>query len=94
MEEIIYHPLVDMDTSNKVKVPMFATTKKEQMEHHSMWLQEMIHGSFRLFSKDEVPGKELEDIEVYCPTCGKPLKAISDQNDGRRHAIYICTNCR
>lgn len=94
MEEIKYHPLVDMDTNGKIKRAMFASTNKEQMKHHSFWLEEMVHGSFRLFSRDEMPGKELGDIEVYCPNCGKVLKPISDQNDGNRHAIYICTNCR
>ncbi len=94
MEDIKYHPLVDMDTDGKIKAPMFASTDKKQMEHHFLWLEEPVHGAFRLCSAEEISGEQLKDIEIYCPNCGKSLKAISPQNDGRRHAIYICTNCR
>lgn len=94
MEEIRYHPLVDVDTDGKIKRPVFASTRKDQMQHHSFWLEECISGAFRLCSAEEMPGTDLEGLELYCPSCGKKLKALTDQSDGTRHALYICTNCR
>lgn len=94
MEEIKYHPLVDMDTNGKLKVAMFVSTRKDQMEHHKLWLEEPVTGAYRLCSREKTKGKVFNDIEIYCPHCGKLLKAISPQNDGNRHAIYVCTNCR
>ena len=34
VEDIKYHPLVDLDTAGKVKQPMFASTRAQDMERH------------------------------------------------------------
>ena len=94
MEDIKYYPLVDMDTDGKAKVPMFMSLNEKDMERHRLWLEEIIPGSFRLCSSAARPGSEFEDMEIHCPSCGRPLKALSEQRDGNVHALYICTNCR
>ena len=93
MEHIKYHPLVDADTDGSVKVPTFCSTDARAMQKQSMYLEEMIPNRFRLCTTKAVPGKNLNALEIYCPSCGAKLRAISPQNDGERHALYLCDRC-
>lgn len=94
IETIKYHPLVDMDTKGKVKVPMFCSTDLNAMtEHHKMYLEEIIPYRFRLYSSNEMSAEETSDLEIYCPYCGKQLKAITASKDGLRHGLYVCDRC-
>ncbi len=93
MEEIKYHPLVDTDTNGSVKVPMFMSCRKSDMEKHRLYLEEIIPYSFRLCSVEPMVANETENISVHCPYCGKNLKAITGSRNGNRHQLFVCKNC-
>lgn len=94
MTDIKYHPLVDADTDGKEKMPMFlAKDERSVAEHHKLYLAEIVPHHFRLCSSERMPGKVLTDIVIRCPYCGKPLRAISRQQDGTTHALYVCDRC-
>jgi len=93
MMYIKYHPLVDADTDGKVKMPMFCTDNKSNMDRHRFYLEELIPHRFRLCSTASVDTKTADSFSIRCPYCGAELKAISRQTDGTRHALYCCPRC-
>lgn len=92
MREIRYYPLVDMDTDGTEKVPMFFSTDKETVKkHHPFYLEETIHGVFRLISRDGTPTKDT--ASVHCPLCGKPLTIMGRSINAVRQNLYTCRHC-
>lgn len=92
--DIKYHPLIDMSTNESVYVPSFATNRLEQMENHKLYLEERIPGVFRLYSTKNMSGKKFEDKMIHCPSCGNKLTPVSEQKDGKQHALYVCNKCK
>ena len=59
IQKIRYHPLVDANSEGTEKVPMFLTTDPKGVR--SMYLEEMIPGYFRLYSKEPVSTGESDN---------------------------------
>lgn len=92
--DIKYHPLIDADSDGKEKVPMFCITdERAVIRSHRLYLTETVPNAYRLCSSQPMPASAVRDLVIRCPHCGKPMRAISRQTDGTRHAIYLCDSC-
>lgn len=94
MEDIRYHPLKGLAMETGAVTPPPPSLEKKDMEGYPFWLEEIVPGAFRLCSAEDITGSELEDTGLKCPNCGRVLKAVTRQHDGKVHAIYTCANCR
>lgn len=64
IQKIRYHPLVDANSEGTEKVPVFLTTDPKGVR--SMYLEEMIPGYFRLYSKEPVSTGESNKLRIHC----------------------------
>ena len=92
IQKIRYHPLVDANSEGTEKVPMFLTTDPNGVR--SMYLEEMILGYFRLYSKVPVSTGESEKLMIHCPQCGSGLMKIAKTSTTTKLGLYTCDRCR
>lgn len=61
MNPIRYHPLIDADTSETEKTPLFAVEDRKTIrEHHSLWLEEISPANYWLISKEPMKKEAAE----------------------------------
>lgn len=92
IQKIRYHPLVDANSEGTEKVPIFLTTDSKGVR--SMYLEEMISGYFRLYSKEPVSTWESEKLMIHCPRCGSRLMKITKDSNTTKLGLYTCDRCR
>lgn len=87
MFELIYYPLIDMESSGVCKAPMFPCKDRDIIEkHHSTYLEEFLPRRFRLHNKEN----SNVNFNVRCPYCGKQLHCISPTDEYMPTALYSC----
>lgn len=92
IKKIRYHPLVDVDSDGIEKVPLFLTTDFKGVR--SMYLEEMIPGYFRLYSKVPVSTGASDELMIHCPQCGSILVNIAKSSSATKLGLYACDRCR
>ena len=92
MQEIRYHPLIDGDTEETEKVPLFLTTNVDGIR--SMYLSEMVPGYFRLRSKEPVDIRASDKLIIHCPMCGGHLRKMTKSSNETELGLYTCDRCR
>lgn len=90
-QKIRYHPLVDANPEGTEKVPMFLTTDPKGVR--SMYLEEMIHGYYRLYSKEPVDKVAGSRLKIRCPQCGSDLMQIAGNSNETKLGLYTCDRC-
>ncbi len=90
--KIRYHPLVDANSGGTEKIPMFLTTDPKGVR--SMYLEEMIPGYFRLYSKVPVSAWECDRLKIHCPQCGRDLMQVAKNSTATKLGLYTCDRCR
>ena len=94
MTEILYYPVVDMNTDGSEKQSMLPTKNaKSVREHHRFWLEEAVPHYFRLCASEEHPVEEVAGFKVHCPYCGDALNPISALTREKRYFLYACNHC-
>lgn len=94
MEDIKYHPLVDRDTEEMDKVPMFFSGSEATIrENHDMYLEEMVPKHYRLCSVNGTAPKIADGFTIHCPYCGKAMRCIAKSDDIHRLGLYNCPDC-
>lgn len=91
-QKIRYHPLVDIDSRGTEKVPLFFTTDCRSVS--SMYLEEMISGYFRLYSKEPVNTEAGGRLKIHCPQCSSNLMQIAKNSSTTKLGLYTCDRCR
>lgn len=92
IQKIRYQPLVDVDSDGTEKVPLFLTTDFKGVR--SMYLEEMIPGYFRLYSKEPVSTWASDRLIIHCPQCGSHLMKIAENSSTTKLGLYTCDRCR
>lgn len=92
MTEIKYYPLIDCDTDETEKMPMFPVTDSKSIKAQShLWLEEMVPHYYRLHA--EANHRPADDISIRCPMCGKPMRCISRDINETKLGLYTCSSC-
>ena len=95
MIKIRYHPLIDVDTDGKEKVPMFFSADETAVRRfHGMYLEEIVPKHYRLRSVRGVLPETAKAFTIHCPLCGKGMTPVSRPVDEHRLALYCCRNCK
>ncbi len=90
---IKYYPLVN--DGNKAKIPMFACAdEKTVAENHGLYLAEIVPHYYRLYARKAHSRSAYSAYTIHCPACGHAMRAITDQVDAHRLALYVCPKCR
>ncbi len=92
IQKIRYHPLGDANSEGTEKVPRFLTTDPKGVR--SMYLEEMIPGYFRLYSKEPVSIRTSDRLMIHCPQCGRGLMKIAKNYSTTKLGLYTCDRCR
>ena len=94
MEDILYYPLVGMDTEGVEKQPMFPTKDRLSVtSHHDLWLTEMVPDHFRLGANEKPSVGDASALRVHCPRCGKILRTVSVITEEHPFPLYACDEC-
>lgn len=94
MTELLYYPVVDMNTDGSEKQTMLPTSNAASVrEHHCFWLEEAIPHYFRLCAAEEHSAEEVSGFKIHCPYCGDVLKPISALTGKKRFYLYACNHC-
>ncbi len=95
MEHIKYHPLVGNDAAGKDLIPMFfALDENTVAKKHDLYLAEIVPHYYRLYARKAHSRSTYSGYTIRCPACGHAMKAITDQVDEHRLALYVCPKCR
>ena len=94
MAGIMYHPLIDADSSGCEKVPLFSAKDQETVrEHHSLWLESITPSTYRIISKKPMNEPAVAELKIHCPHCGTIMDQICAPLDEHRLSIIRCMRC-
>lgn len=94
MTEILYYPVVDINTDGSEKQTMLPTENAASVrEHHRFWLEEAVPHYFRLCASEEHPAEEIAGFKIHCPYCSDVLSPISALTNKKHFFLYACNHC-
>ena len=94
MNDILYYPLLDKDSSGKEKQPMFPSKDENTVkENHKMWLKVIIPEYYRLCSAKPVSPKDALKLNIRCPACGEIMRPITKATKGNTLPLFVCDYC-
>lgn len=89
-----YYPLVDMDTSGTIKVPMFpAQDYKKALRKSNFALGETAHNRYRLIAVTEHAMRDYYSYDIRCPKCGMTMEMTEPHEGEYVLAEYTCKIC-
>ncbi len=95
MEHIKYHPLVGNDATGTDLIPMFFALEEDTVaKKHDLYLAEIVPHHYRLCARKAHSRSACSAYTIHCPACGHAMRAITDQVDDHRLALYVCPTCR
>lgn len=94
MEDIMYYPVVDVNTEGFEKQAFMPTPDRDSVrEHHRFWLEEIVPHYFRLCSAESQARRTVSEFRIHCPYCGNILSPISSIVEDKRFFLYACDKC-
>ena len=90
-----YYPLVDMDSTGTIKVPMFpANDYKTALRKSNFSLGEVAHNRYRLIAVTPHAMRDYLSYDSRCPKCGTTMDIIAPHEGEYVLAEYTCENCQ
>ena len=90
-----YYPLIDMDTSGTIKVPMFPTGDyKKALLKSNYALGEVAPHRYRLLAVSPHALRDYLSYTVRCPKCGMAM-VVTEPHEGEYVlGEYTCKHCQ
>lgn len=90
-----YYPLVDMDSTGTIKVPMFpANDYKKALRKSNFALGEVARNHYRLIAVTPHAMRDYLSYDIRCPKCGTTMDIIAPHEGEYVLAEYTCENCQ
>lgn len=90
-----YYPLIDMDFTGTIKVPMFpAYDYKTALRTSNFVLGEVSPNHYRLITVTPHTMREYLSYNVRCPKCGVTMDVTEPHESEYVLAEYTCENCQ
>ena len=90
-----YYPLIDMDTTGTIKVPMFpAYDYKTALRTSNFALGEVSSHHYRLIAVTPHAMREYLSYDIRCPKCGATMDMTEPHEGEYVLAEYTCENCQ
>lgn len=90
-----YYPLVDMDSTGMIKVPMFpANDYKTALRKSNFALGEVAHNRYRLIAVTPHAMRDYLSYDIRCPKCGMIMEVTEPHEGEYVLAEYTCENCQ
>ena len=90
-----YYPLIDMDSTGTIKVPMIPTNDyKKAFRSSNFALEEVSSNHYRLIAIIENAMREYLFYDIRCPKCGATMDLTEPRQGEYILAGYTCTNCK
>ena len=86
-----YYPLVDMDSTGTIKVPMFpANDYKTALRKSNFALGEVAHNRYRLIAVTPHAMRDYLSYDIRCPKCGMTMEVTEPHEGEYVLAEYTC----
>ena len=90
-----FYPLIDMDTTGTIKVPMFPTNDyKKALCTSNFALGEVSPHHYRLLAVVPNAMREYLSYEIRCPKCGSTMDSTKPHEGKYVLGEYACKNCQ